>query len=341
MPIKPALLRFKLDNIANASSEYYHSDALPDGDGNKWKLVWLHEDMQKDKSAASITLFLHSKNKKSLPLSVTFTVAVKDANGKSAQEWHDETTFKADERGGAVFNADIDREVLMSNAKHLLKDGALCFDVTIQIKGDRDTFDLPRNNLSDKMLSLLSKGEKADLVFIVEGRKFNAHSLIIGVTAPILINFAQRQNEHSNSIITDTTPQVFQHILEYVYSGYLPPKNAITKWGKELIDAANRYEIVTMKTAIEKALVQQCVISKENVADYISFSDAQSCPLLKEYAISYFLLHANEVLQSKHSKPLRDSAELLAEIMILMTSGDGAITISAVTELGSSTTREI
>ena len=59
-------------------------------------------------------------------------------------------------------------------------------------------------------------------------------------------------------------------------------------------------------------------MTRENVADYILFADAQSCPLLKEYAITFFLVHYKEVLKSEHSKCLKDSGEMLSEIMLLM-----------------------
>ena len=64
------------------------------------------------------------------------------------------------------------------------------------------------------------------------------------------------------------------------------------------------------------------------MSHYILFADAQSCPLLKEYAISYFLLHKSVVLKSEHSKELRESGELLAEIMLLMDNQDDEMTVT-------------
>ena len=64
------------------------------------------------------------------------------------------------------------------------------------------------------------------------------------------------------------------------------------------------------------------IVDKGNVADYIVFADAKSCALLKEYAISFFLLHAKEILNSDNSKALRESGELLIEIMKIMADRD-------------------
>jgi hypothetical protein len=79
---------------------------------------------------------------------------------------------------------------------------------------------------------------------------------------------------------------------------------------------------------VENGLVQNCVLTRENVSDFILFADAQCCPLLKEYAIAYFLLHYKTLLKSESSMRLRESGELLSEIMLLMGNENDYITVS-------------
>lgn len=74
--------------------------------------------------------------------------------------------------------------------------------------------------------------------------------------------------------------------------------------------------------AAEKVLVQERILNHKNVSKYLLFADAQTCPLLKEYAIQYFLLSSRDILRSEHSKCLRDSAEMLSEIIMLMDGRD-------------------
>ena len=69
--------------------------------------------------------------------------------------------------------------------------------------------------------------------------------------------------------------------------------------------------------AVENILVRERIIDQKNVSDYTLLSDAQSCALLKEYVITYLLLHAEEVLQFEDSSRLRESSELLAEMIVL------------------------
>jgi hypothetical protein len=93
-------------------------------------------------------------------------------------------------------------------------------------------------------------------------------------------------------------------------------------------------------------MVQNCVVDKTNAADYILFADARSCPLLKEYAISFFMLYTPNILRSEHSKNLRESAQLMEELLYLSTSGalnphvSSAATKSNKTELSVTELRE-
>ena len=179
--------------------------------------------------------------------------------------------------------------------------------------GDDDLFE-PKNDHCSKMLTLLQTEERADASFTVGGKCFKVHSLIINAQSPILAN-------NINGSIDAVHPYAFQLLLEYIYSGRVPTDQQILKHGKDLIDVANRFEFSGLKMFVENGLVRKRIMTKENVADYILFAHAQSCALLKEHAISFFLVHQREVLQSGHSKCLRDSAKLLSEIKLLDSEG--------------------
>jgi hypothetical protein len=129
----------------------------------------------------------------------------------------------------------------------------------------------------------------------VGDKAFPTHSPIMYANAPLLSEICD-QESCSTVVIYGIAPNVFQHVLEHIYAGVVSQVEFTLDYGKELIDAANRYELVKMKMAVENILVNECIIDAENVSEYILFSDAQSCPLLKEYAISYLTLNAQEVL---------------------------------------------
>ena len=179
------------------------------------------------------------------------------------------------------------------------------------------------------MLQLLDNKEKSDISVNIGEEVFHVHSLILDNNAPLLSAHCKQ----TNYVVEDMDPKIFRMILQYVYSGYCPFTKDILAFGKELIDAANRFELAKLKLVIETVLVCERVLNKKNVCDYILFADAKTCPLLKEYAISYFLLHRKELLKSESSKSIQESADVLSEILGLTADQDEDESDMSVNEL--------
>ena len=314
MKFKPALLHFKFDNFASIPSEFnVYAEEQTDCNGHKWRLALYPGGDPLNEEPGWISLFLHSGNINEGELEVKFTITVKDANGTPAKEHKCKWKFANEFVGGGTGQA-MERSVILDATNNILTNGALCVEVGIQVKDARDYLFQPPNCHCRKMLALLRSEENADASFTVGDRCFQVHSLIINANSPILANSI-------NGTISSVHPNAFRLLLEYIYSGRVPTDKQIVKHGKDLIDITNRYEIIGLKMFVENGLVRQRIMTKENVADYILFADAQSCPLLREYAISFFSVHHREVLKSEHSKKLKESGELLSEIMLLMNIG--------------------
>jgi speckle-type POZ protein len=277
-------------------------------------------------------MLLHNKNKKDIEVNCNF--AIKDSNGAIVLEKCFSNNLVQSPNGNG-FTHFFKRSTFFEANSRILKDGALRIDVTIQVKKGKDPLYQPPSALSERQLKLLKSGERADISFNVGGKVFTAHLAIIYANAPILADHCNKtkQKKKSEEIIKDMKPDVFQILLKHIYSGCLPSEQDALQHGKELIDAANKYELIELKMAVENALVRERVMTKKNVADYILFADAQSCALLKEYAISYLLLHSKHILKSEHSKCLRESGEVLSEIVMLMSENDDDEEAMSVLEL--------
>ena len=327
MSIKPVLLHFEFDDFASRlppdKDRQVCSETQYDCNGHKWKVDLL--SLARDREDGGwISLYLGNRNTR--PLEIKYIFEVKDANGKTV-----EVRELIDKFEGYSYEADdwedcrgcenlMERSTILDPANNILKDGALCIDVTIQVKERIHELYDPKETErhQNKMLELLNNEEKADIICYVGEEKFHVNSLILENYSPLLTAYCRQCNGSNNGAKGDIDADVFLQILEYVYSGLSPVKSDILHFDKELIDAANRFELVELKLAVERVLVHERILDKENVCDYILFADAQSCALLKEYALSYFMLQPKEILDSHNSKSLRESGELLSEIMRLM-----------------------
>jgi speckle-type POZ protein len=104
----------------------------------------------------------------------------------------------------------------------------------------------PKSDRAQKMLDLLKSETKADVSFMVKGQIIRSHSLIIDANAPFLSNFCNQQTDASAVIIEDTDPEVFRHILRYIYAEVVPTVDDIWDWSEELINAPNKYALVNL-----------------------------------------------------------------------------------------------
>lgn len=129
---------------------------------------------------------------------------------------------------------------------------------------------------STRMLKLLESGEKSDLSLrVVGGKLFHVHLQIIYADV-----CQQSTSEVIDIDIDDVTPDVFHFLFEYIYSGEIQVFSTLEKYsdckvlidknqnyGKELIDVANRFELIDMKVAVENILVEECITTIGNMAD--------------------------------------------------------------------------
>jgi hypothetical protein len=249
------------------------------------------------------------------------------------------------------------RDRILDHESQILINGkALHIDVSIEVKPQRDELYHPSTQLVPNMLALLESGEDADVSFCIEGKCIKAHLPVLRANAPLLANLFHDQvreghdltskivhgrlisrrhshtfgynslfktsPKHFSIVINDVSVEVFYIVLQYVYGGCSPDAETTIKLANDLIRCAHRFDIFRLKMLIENTLVEMCVIDMKNVVDYLLFAEANDCALLKEYALTYFVLHVEDVLNSKQTKKLQEYPDLMKEVLIAVAKGN-------------------
>ena len=107
---------------------------------------------------------------------------------------------------------------------------------------------------------------------------------------------------------------IFRVILRYVYGGDVPDSVTVDM-AKDIIIAADRYEVAGLKLAVETTLVEALMLNGDNFSEWLLFADAKNCPLLKEQATNYL-----DLMNSECTLELRESPRLMEEMMVAMSS---------------------
>ncbi|KAL7471652.1 hypothetical protein ACHAXS_011939 [Conticribra weissflogii] len=312
----PDLLRFEFENFSvNAKTELRKllTQNVLDRNEDGWQLVL---------DPCYPTIALSNKNKKA-DVEAAVSIILRNKLGAVANEQKRGVHhFKAG-RSRRFFFLDEWTKIIDKSNNIITNSGSLVIEIEIQrVKHSRIHI---QNPFAKNMLHLLESGHMADMTFEVQDARIKAHKLILEANAPMLASFCEGADEESPVPMYDTKPEVFRHVLQYVYGGVPPSKSVIEKCGASIIHAADRYGVVNLKLAVEHVIVGMGLISIHNVVDFLLFADAHSCALLRETAMAYFVARAKDIFKLKTSSKLSQSAELMHEIMFAVLYGESEL----------------
>ncbi|KAL7451004.1 hypothetical protein ACHAWC_002843, partial [Mediolabrus comicus] len=168
---------------------------------------------------------------------------------------------------------------------------------------------VPNNPFQDIMKGLFLDKDTADVCFEVctaekKGKKkrakaselFHAHHLILKKCAPMLANLFDLDDSDgklATATISDIRPDIFHHLLHYVYGGSVP-EDELKANAKDIIDAADKYSIINLKLEAEAAYVKSTDITMDNAMDNLLYADAKNCALLKEAVMNFLAENSSD-----------------------------------------------
>lgn len=191
-----------------------------------------------------------------------------------------------------------------------LDEGALTVYVSMQLAEF-----IPNNPASSIILKLFEDEKSVDVVFgVTENQKpegksksrkkakvasanFYAHRFILQHHSAELAALCATSEGMAPILINDIKPEVFRHLLYYVYGGVISEEEFKT-YAKDLIDAADKYGVTNLKLEAEVWYVHHAEITFDNVIDNLLYADAMNCALLKETVMDFIVKNKKEVMET-------------------------------------------
>lgn len=139
----------------------------------------------------------------------------------------------------------------------------------------------------------------SDVTFKIQDSSLRAHKIILATRSPVFARmFDQEMAENvlNQVVISDIVPEVFQQILRFLYIGEVPATE-MEKHAPELLAAADKYFLQTLKTECEKNLKHR--VSIDNCLELFVIADMYSANFLKKEAFQFFRRNSTEVLKSE------------------------------------------
>jgi hypothetical protein len=277
--------------------------------GNPWYLA-LYPGGRVHSETGWVAIYLQNRSSKSIDMNFGFSI--NDGNGKQIVSIQTSTPFTFDPRGSHCAKGWTDF-AKRSTIIDALVNGTLVVEVHMKphepIKAALPHF-IPENPCSTNILQMFNDEESADIVFAVREHQpknnaekvakvapaiFHAHLIIIKACSTILADICESSEDPTTPIeITDVSREVFRHLLYYIYGGKIAD-NDMKSHAKEIIDAADRYGVATLKLEAEACLVEGTTFSLENVKELLLYAESKNCALLKEVATDFLVNKRDEI----------------------------------------------
>jgi hypothetical protein len=285
--------------------------------GNQWLLrVFPGGDDDEDAEEGMVSLELWNKSDKSIKIYYGFSV--NNGNGKQVAYGRSDVprTFSAmgdadeDDHWGFTYFAKL------SDLLRSLVNGTLVIEVHMRLATPTKSVPppfIPENPVAKMIQGLFLNDKSSDIIFEVAEGKGKNSAMKVTKTAPVTFAahrvivensstvFADLCESHDDSAptpiqINDVTPDIFRLLLSYTY-GVKVSENDLKLHAKEVIDAADKYGVISLKLEAEACFVEGTTFTIENVMEHLLYADSKNLALLKEAAMDFILENKSEVIK--------------------------------------------
>ncbi|KAL9189421.1 hypothetical protein ACHAXT_009096 [Thalassiosira profunda] len=149
---------------------------------------------------------------------------------------------------------------------------------------------------------------------------FYAHQLILQQCTTTLAELCSMGGKGAAQI-TDVTPEIFGHLLSYVYGKQVPEED-MKAHARDIIDAADKYGVSHLKLTAEASFVDSTTIDVGNVMDLLLYADAKNLALLKEAVMDFIAENKVEVLEKVSFKDLPGGPTMFSDLLTAVARGE-------------------
>jgi len=136
----------------------------------------------------------------------------------------------------------------------------------------------------------------SDVVVNCGGKVFNCHKFILKARSPVfnaMFKTNMKEGKSGEINVDNHDPNVFADMLHFIYTGRIPIND---KLSKDLLTAANYYQLEQLKTACEENLCRTLGIN--NCIGFLFFADTYSVKLLRKRSLEMAAKNLSALMKS-------------------------------------------
>merc|ERR1719234_2160952 len=147
--------------------------------------------------------------------------------------------------------------------------------------------------------NLLAEKNLADLEINCDGEVFNCHRNILSARSPVFFAMFQVDmiENHSKKVhIRDVNKEVFSELLKFIYTGSVSSEDSLKEQARDILAAANKYQLDLLKKLCEAQLVS--TLNASNCLDLLVLGALHEAAKLKMAALDFVSINSASLIET-------------------------------------------
>ncbi|XP_057318312.1 speckle-type POZ protein B-like [Microplitis mediator] len=204
---------------------------------------------------------------------------------------------------------------LLKNKDDLLPNNTLTICVDLTVYDDHESFaggnslQIPQLKITDDLKELYDTKMNSDVILVVGNEKFKAHKLILSTRSPVfsaMFTHEMKENRESEVTIPDIDPEIFNKMLEFIYTDEINNLDADAAY---LLEAADKYQLLNLKSLCEESLSKSCSI--DNAIKLMILADLHNANQLLEFIFEFMIKNIKDITKTPEYEVLEITKPLL------------------------------
>ncbi|XP_057324124.1 speckle-type POZ protein-like A [Microplitis mediator] len=317
--ISSLLKKIEGDSTILKSSEFSTGAKIDD----KWSIeLHLNNGTSPVYSEKYISLFLYNLTDYTVTAEVKFAmIHTVQYSGSTEQYIVFQENFKHEFKmnGGQGCDEFIQKEYLLKTKSSLIPDDVLTVGVEVIVSDNvstvpiKSSFNSSKGQLIDDFKKLYKSKVNTDVTIFIGDKEFQAHKIIMTARSPVfsaMFDHEMIEKKTKQVSITDISPEIFEKVLEYIYTDQVTDLDDIAA---DLLEAADKYQLLSLKKMCEHSL---CTTLKcDDVVKRMILADRHNAGQLLDYVTECLVADGSNIIETDDFEEFEKSSPSLGLLM--------------------------
>ncbi len=219
----------------------------------------------------------------------------------------------------------IEKDLFFTKSDTVLREGSLVLVTKLEVEcqhSQNEAVVLPTKPVQGYLGKRLwdSRDKTGDVTLSCGDVDFKAHRVVLMASSDVLeaMFYHEDTSESQTGIVQvkDLSPTCMEELLHYIYFNRLFQNIKPTEEVKDLLIAADKYNIIDLKTLCEHKLIS--ILSKCNVGDIGRFANKYSANHLREHIVHYVVNNYQELAENPEGQWDILPSDIIKDALALM-----------------------